>query len=179
MQPEVIGPHPFGTNGSTGQKTRIGTVFLNPPAIYTASPEVHMWQRLGFVDHLNARRATESLPALDPKEEERIRADSVDLIFEPDQILIRPDPERMDLAFEADDLLQGLVSKRQIKFLSVADPRVREAIKRRGEYWRMSSLPKTQSGRELALTRSRVKVHGRPIYLYNRLTGTRWLTFAE
>ena len=33
----------------------------------------------------------------------------------------------MDLAFAADELLQGLVSKRQVNFLSVADPRVREA----------------------------------------------------
>ena len=165
MQLELIGPHPFEQNGVGQQKCHIGTAFLNPPAIYTNSPEVHMWQRFGFVDHLNARRATHALPALSAQEEERVRGESVDLIFEPDQILIRPDPERMDLAFTADELLQQLVSKRQIKFLSISDPRVREAIKRRGEYWRMSSIPKTQETRELALARSRVKIHGHEIFV--------------
>src|SRR5882672_5375589 len=179
MQMELIGPHPLETNGAASPKAHIGTVFLNPPARYTRAPEVHLWQRLGFVDHLNARRADQSLSQLSPQEEEQIRSESVDLIFEPDQILIRPDPERMDLAFAADELLQTLVSKRQIKFLSVSDPRVREAIKRRGEYWRMSSLPKTQSAREEALARCRVKINGERIYHYNRLTGTRWLTFND
>ena len=179
MELEVIGPHPFDKSESGNQATHIGTVFLNPPALYTKAPEVHMWQRFGFSDHLNARRAADNLPALSPQEEERIRAESVDLIFEPDEILIRPDPERMDLAFAADELLQTIVSKRQIKFLSISDPRVREAIKRRGEYWRMSSIPKTQGAREAALARCRVKIHGEAIYYYNRLTGTRWLTYNE
>jgi len=47
----------------------------------------------------------------------------------------------MELACLADELLQSLVFKRQVKFLSVADHRVREAIKHRGECWRLSAIP--------------------------------------
>src|SRR5436190_801230 len=179
MQLELIGPHPLAKDASGNEATHIGTIFLDPPSLYTKVPEVHMWQRLGFIDHLNSKRSAKGLPALSSQEEDRILGESVDLIFEAGQILIRPDPERMDLAFAADELLQTLASKRQIKFLSVSDARVREAIKRRGEYWRMSSIPKTQDAREAALAGCRVKIHGLPIYFYNRLTGTRWLTYHE
>ena len=46
---------------------------------------------------------------LSPEEEQSLCANSVDLIFEPDHVLIRPAPERMDLAFAADELLHGRV----------------------------------------------------------------------
>ena len=105
--------------------------------------------------------------------------ESVDLIFESDHILIRPHPEQMDLAFAADELLQGLVSKRQVKFLSVADRRVREAIKHRGECWRLSAIPKNREAKQRMVFSSKVGIHGLPIYFYNRLTGTRWLTCQE
>jgi hypothetical protein len=176
MELEVIGPHPFERDSQGRQLTRIGTLFLGQSVLYTQSPAVHAWQRNGFIELLNTRRALASLPPLKPEEEEQLCTESVDLIFEPDHILIRPDPERMDLAFAADELLQGLVSKRQIKFLFLSDARVREAIKRRGESWRLSSIPKTRQGREELLARSKVGIHELPIYYYNLLTGTRWLT---
>ena len=176
MQVELIGPHPLTADKQGEQPAHIGTAFPEFGVVYTQPPGVHAWQRQGFIDTLNARRDAESKPPLTPEEEERICENSVDLIFEPELILIRPDPERMDLAFAADELLQVLVSKRQIKFLSVSDPRVRESIKKRGEAWRFSSIPKTREGREQLLQKSKVAIHGRPIYYYNRLTGTRWLT---
>jgi len=140
---------------------------------------VHAWQRVNFTDHLNAQRLAAGQPALTPDEEASVAANSVDLIFEADHILIRPDPERMELAFAADELLQTMVSKRQVKFLSVSDPRVREAIKLRGEYWRLSSLPKGREAKQRLVLGSKVAIHDRPIYFYNRLTGTRWLTCGE
>src|ERR1041385_624093 len=148
MDLEIIGPPPLERNGSAEPWTGIGTVFPEYAAIYTRPPLVHMWQRHGFIDELNARRTRDSKPRLVPEEEQKICAGSVDLIFEPGLILIRPDAERMDLAFAADDLLQTIVSKRQVKFLKVADPRVREAIKKRGEIWRLSSIPCLQKGKE-------------------------------
>ena len=178
MQIEVVGPHPLACGPQGQLLTRIGTIFPERNVLYTEAPGVHAWQRVNFIDHLNAQRAAKSLPSLSPEEEQAVAANSVDLIFEPDHILIRPDPERMPLAFAADELLQTLVSKRQVRFLSVSDPRVREAIKRRGEYWRMSSIPKDQAGKERLVLGSRVGIHGAPIYFYNRLTGTRWLTCA-
>jgi hypothetical protein len=147
--------------------------------LYTQAPGVHAWQRVNFIDRVNTQRATAALPLLIPEEEQALAADSVDLIFEADHILIRPDPERMELAFAADDLLQTMVSKRRVKFLSVSDSRVREAIKRRGEYWRLSSIPKSRETRQRLVLGSKVRILGLPIYFYNQLTGTRWLTCAE
>jgi hypothetical protein len=179
MQLELIGPHPLARDEQGQQLTRIGTIFPEHNALYTQVPGVHAWQRLNFIDHLNARRASQNLPALTPEEEQAVSTNSVDLVFESDHILIRPDPERMELAFAADELLQGLVSKRQVRFLSVSDPRVREAIKRRGECWRLSAIPKSRDAKERLVLGSKVGIHGLPIYYYNRLTGTRWLTCQE
>ena len=179
MQLELIGPHPFARDEQGRQITRIGTLFPQYGALWTQLPGVHALQRLGFIDRVNAERARNALPPLTLEEEEKLSAESVDLIFEADHILIRPDPERMDLAFAADELLQGLVSKRQVKFLSVADRRVREAIKHRGECWRLSAIPKTREAKERLVFGSKVGIRGLPIYFYNRLTGTRWLTCQE
>ena len=179
MQLELIGPHPFARDEQGRQITRIGTIFPEFGVFYTELPGVHAVQRMAFIERLNAQREKQNQPPLTLEEEQRISAGSVDLIFEQDHILIRPDPDRMELGFAADELLQGLVSKRQIKFLSVSDPRVREAIKWRGEYWRLSSIPKTLEAKERLLFSSRVGIRGLPIYFYNRLTGTRWLTYQE
>src|SRR6266853_1854794 len=179
MQLEVIGPHPFARDPQGQLLTQIGTIFPDRNVLYTQQPGVHAWQRLNFIDHLNAQRAANSSPSLTPEEEQTLATNSVDLIFEADHILIRPDPERMELAFAADELLQTMGSKRQVKFLSVSDPRVREAIKRRGECWRLSSIPKGREAKERLVLGSKVGIHGLPIYFYNRLTGTRWLTYAE
>ena len=179
MQLELIGPHPFARNEQGRQITRIGTLFPQYGKLWTELPGVHALQRLAFIDRLNAERARMAVPPLSLEEEERLSAESVDLIFEADHILIRPDPDRMDLACAADELLQGLVPKRQVKFLSVADRRVREAIKHRGECWRLSSIPRTREAKERMVFGSKVGIRGLPIYFYNRLTGTRWLTCQE
>jgi hypothetical protein len=179
MQLELIGPHPFAQDEQGRQITRIGTAFPSYGALWTQLPGVHALQRLGFIERVNAQRAAKALPLLSLEEEEKLSAESVDLVFEADHILIRPHPERMDLAFAADELLQELVSKRQVRFLSVADRRVREAIRHRGECWRLSAMPKTREAKERLVFSSKVGIHGLPIYFYNRLTGTRWLTCQE
>jgi hypothetical protein len=179
MQLELIGPHPFARDNEGRQLTRIGTLFPAYNALYTQAPGVHAWQRLNFINHVNAQRAAKQLPPLASEEEEALTANSVDLVFEADHVLIRPDPQRMELACAADELLQGLIPKRQVKFLSVSDGRVREAIKRRGECWRLSSIPKAREAKERLVLGSKVSIHGLPIYYYNRLTGTRWLTCQE
>jgi hypothetical protein len=176
---ELIGPHPFELDAQGNQKTRIGTLFLDCGFLYTAPPCVHAWQRMAFIERLNANRSATGHPALTLEDEERLCANSVDLIFDPDHVLIRPNPDRMDLAFAADELLLGIVAKRQIQFLSVSDARVREAIKRHGECWRLSSIPKSFEGKKRIVSNSRVGITGLPIYYYNRLTGTRWLTYQE
>ncbi|HWW02515.1 MAG TPA: hypothetical protein VNZ64_22650 [Candidatus Acidoferrum sp.] len=176
---ELIGPHPLARDDQGRQLTRIGTLFPDYATLYTLAPGVHAWQRLNFIEHLNRQRTAKGAPPLTPGEEQTVETNSVDLVFESDHILIRPDPERMELALAADDLLQTLVSKRKIKFLSVSDSRVRDAIKRQGECWRLSAMPKNREAKERLVFGSKVGIHGLPIYFYNRLTGTRWLTFQE
>jgi hypothetical protein len=179
MPLEIVGPHPFEKDGEGRQKCRIGTLFLEHNLLWTQLPGVHALQRLSFIERLNGQRAAQGLPVLNLDEEQQVCLKSVDLIFEADHLVIRPAPEQMDLAFAADELLQGLVSKRQVKFLSVSDSRVREAIKRRGECWRLSSIPKKREAKERLVLSSKVGILGLPIYYYNRLTGTRWLTYQE
>src|ERR1051325_7546854 len=119
MELKLIGPHPFDLDERGGQKVRIGTLFLNHKTLYTLPPGVHAWQRSGFIGEINRQRVQKGQEPLSLEEEDAICRSSVDLIFDPDRILIRPNPERMDLAFGADELLQELVSKRKIIFLSV------------------------------------------------------------
>jgi hypothetical protein len=179
MQLELIGPHPFAIDEQGAQATRIGTLFVDHQVLYTRAPGVHAWQRSSFLTLLNERRAANNLCPMTSEEEEFVCARSVDLFFEPDHILIRPDPERMELVFAADELLQDLVSKRRVKFLSASNEKVRDAIKLRGECWRLSGVPKRLEAKRAAVFGSKVRIHGRPIYFYNRLTGTRWLTCQE
>ena len=103
----------------------------------------------------------------------------MDLIFDANRILIRPDPEHMDLAFAADELLQELVSKRDIKFLFVMDRKVRDAIKARGECWRISPLPQSHEDIRRLIENARVAIQEQPVYYYNRFTGARYLTCGE
>jgi hypothetical protein len=179
MQLQLLGPHPFARDAEGRQLTRIGTLFPAYLALETQAPGVHAWQRLDFIERLNAQQTERGLPPLTSEEEESVCGNAVDLVFESDLILIRPDPEHIDLAFAADELLHTLVSKRQVKFLSVGDERVREAIKQRGECWRLSSIPRTRETKERLVAGSKVGVSLLPIYYYNRLTGTRWLTYQE
>jgi len=176
MELQLMGPHPFAVDENGAQITRIGTLFPLHGVLFTRAPGVHAWQRSEFVEYLNQGRAGAGLPPLGIEEEIAVSTESADLIFEPDHILIRPDPERMELAFVADEMLQQLVSKRQVRFLSVADDRVHEAIRRRGENWRLSAIPRDPIARRQLILGSKVAISGGRVYFYNRLTGTRWLT---
>ena len=94
MQVELIGPHPLMADKKGASPPHIGTVFPEFGVLYTQPPGVHAWQRQGFIDCLNERRAAQSHPPLTPEDEERICVNSVDIIFEPwTQLgLVRVDP---------------------------------------------------------------------------------------
>ncbi len=111
---------------------RIATVFPKAGTIVTL-PGIHATQREAYIEYLTKQRKESGSLPLSEKQEETILEESVDLIIEDETILIRPDPERMALAFAADALLQEVVSKRKIRFLFVSDQRVRDAISHRGE----------------------------------------------
>ena len=178
MALEVIGPHPFQRDALGHQMTRIGSVFPSRRTLITL-PGIHAFQRIEFIDRLNATRSAGGQPRLTEAEIEQEYAGSVDLIFDAKHILIRPDPEHMDLALAADELLQELVSKRDIKFLFVMDRKVRDAIKARGECWRISPMPQSHEDIRRLIENAKVAIQEQPVYFFNQFTGSRYLTCGE
>ena len=164
----------LGIAGQDGG-TRIATVFPRAGVIVTV-PGIHSTQREAYLERVEVQRQGNALPPLTDAERDKLLSASVDLIVKEDKVLIRPDPENMDLAFEADVLLQEVVSKRRIGFLFLSDPRVRDAISRRGEAWRIHPLPRSAEEIKKLIAGSRIAVGGRAIYYYNDLSGTRFLT---
>ena len=172
---KVIGDKIFA-RGADGQLlSRIGTMFFKTPGLVTKRG-VHAMQRLMWIEDLNAARAAEGKPALTLSEEDAEMAESVDLIFTEELVLIRPNPDRMDLAFRADEELQKLVSKRAVRFLNTSSAAVRKALRERGENWRMARQPISQDDMADLINASKIPMNERPIYYYNRLTGTRYIT---
>lgn len=170
-----VGEHPFARDPSGKLKTRIATLFPHDAALVTV-PGVHATQRMAYVDHLNGKREHAGRRPLEPSEEERVWLMAVDLILEPDVFLIRPDPDNMGLAFEADELLQRLAPKQKIGFLGVLNGKVREAIKRRGEWWRIAPIPRSPEEMRRMIDGSLIGLGGLEIYRYARSIGTRFLT---
>lgn len=142
-------------------------------------PGIHATQRTAFITDVNASREQGGLPPLSPDDEMLEWQYSVDLIIEDDTILIRPDPQNMALAFEADELLQELISKQQIKYLNLLNEEVRSAIKRRGENWRIAPLPRSPEAMKQMILASKSPIGGRSIYYFSRDTGTRFLTIQQ
>ena len=155
--------------------SRIGTVFLRTPGLVTKQG-VHALQRMLWIDSLNAERAAAGMEPLSREEEDAELAQSVDLVFTDDCILIRPDPARMDLAFQADEVLQTMVSKRLIRFLNTHSGKVRNALRARGENWRMAREPISQEDISRLVSDSRTNLAGGLAVYYSRVTGTRYMT---
>jgi hypothetical protein len=176
----IMGEHPLATDELGNLKCRIATIFVRTGTLVTL-PGVHATQRFAYTALLNEQRKAGGAPPLSPEEECFEWENAVDLIMEGKFIQIRPDPENMALAFEADRLLQGLegVSERHIRFLYARQEKVQQAIRERGEYWRVASVP--QAPHEIAemIAGSRIGVSGQPIYYYSMVTGTRYLTLQQ
>ena len=172
---KIIGDRLFEKDAAGQPLSRIGTIFFRTPGLVTKKG-VHAMQRMMWLDALNAEREAAGRPPLTSEEEEEEIAESVDLIFTDDLVLIRPNPDRMDLAFRADEALQTMVSKRAIRFLNTSSAKVRAALRERGENWRMARQPISQDDMIDLVNASKVPVGERPIYYYNRMTGTRFIT---
>ena len=169
---------PIFAKGADGRlKSRSGSIFVSQehPGLVTVHG-THAKQRQIWVGEVNRMRAAEGKPALTSVEIGNLLESSVDLVFFEDVVLIRPDPNRMDLAFRADDELQKLVSKRQIRFLNTHAKRVRDALRARGENWRMARDAKTREAIDCQIVQGRTAIENEPIYYYNGNTGTRYLT---
>lgn len=178
LPPNIIDELPLAKDTQGKLKSRIGTVFPHDGAIITWPP-IHSAQRERYLKHVNQERRAAGQPPLTPAEETELWNAAVDLIVEDDTIYIRPDPDNMPLAFLADKVLQKRVSKHQIKFLHVLNAKVRDAVKRRGECWRIAALPTSRTEMKRRVTASRIALGGGEIYYHNATTGTRWLTCHE
>jgi hypothetical protein len=179
----VLGDPLFSRDAAGKLKSRIATVFPHCNAIVTL-PGIHAFQINAFVDMLNERFAAMQFPHMTRAEERVIRNDAVALIIEGEAgretVHIRPDPENMPQAFTADALLQRTqVSKRQIKFLNVFNRKVRDAVKRHGDCWRIIALPTSPAEMKERISAAKAGIRGREMYYYNGTTGTRWLTYQE
>lgn len=178
ITPTIIGEHPLARDAQGNLTSRIATVFPYVDTIVTI-PGIHATQRVAFVEILNRQREAAGHPPLSEYEQNLHFENSVDLVMEGDTILIRPDPMKMDLAFDADELLQEIAPKHKIRFLHVMNQKVRQAIKCRGENWRINPLPRGVEEMKKMILVSRIGIGGEDIYYYNRSTGTRVLTCGE
>ena len=169
----IIGEKIFARDAEGELVSRIGTLFLRTPGLVTVRG-VHAMQRQLWIDELNRDR--DDTNPLSRDEEDDELQQSVDLVFTDDHVIIRPDPEHMELAFRADEVLQTLVSKRVIRFLNTNSAKVRRAISERGENWRISRQPISQQDMADLIEHSKVPICENPIYYYNRATGTRYVT---
>lgn len=174
----ILGEHPMAKAANGRLRSRIGTAFPWSNTLVTL-PGIHATQRQAYVDFLNRQRQAEELAPLSKQEESLEWNSAVDLVFEDGVILIRPDPANMPLAFQADEMLQELMPKHRIKFLGVLNEKVREAIERRGECWRISPLPKSTEEMGEMIPASRIGLGGREIYYYSQPTGVRFLTLEQ
>jgi hypothetical protein len=178
MSIRIIGEHPFERDANNRLRSRIGTLFPRTRTLVTL-PGIHATQRMAYVEALNAERRRSGLPVLTEEDEMTEWQQSVDLIMDDDVFLIRPDPENMPLAFEADEQLQELASKQNIKFLNVMNERVRMAIKERGENWRLAPLPQSPDEMKRMIESTHISIGGRSIYYYSQVIGTRYLTYQQ
>jgi hypothetical protein len=175
MAVRIIGDHPLARDARGSLKSRVATLFIRREDLVTI-PGVHATQRVAYASLLNQERKEKGVPSLTSEEAMAEWNDSVDLIIEGDCILIRPDPQNMELAFEADEILQQLMSKPRIQFLNAMDENVRRAIRQRGEYWRITALPRSPTEMKEMIHRSRIAIAEQPLYYYNMITGTRLIT---
>jgi hypothetical protein len=175
---QIIGDHPFARDGNGKLKSRIATVFPRTGSLLTL-PGIHATQRMAYLDLLAELREKDGLPPLTKSEQTAEWQNAVDVIVDQSAVLIRPDPDNMPLAFQADELLQQVVPKPQVRFLYARNPKVHSAIKRRGECWRINPLPRSPGEIEALIEGSRIGLGGREIYYHNRITGTRYLVYQD
>jgi hypothetical protein len=178
MPPTIVGEPLLATDAEGRLKSRIATIFPQHNTIINL-PGIHATQRLAMADLMDQERREKNLPPLTEEERTAVWADSVDLVMEEKTVLIRPDPDNMPLAFWADEILQELYPKRQVKFLYVVNSKVRSAIKRRGECWRITPLSQSPDEMKQMILGSRIAIGGKALYYYNRAVGTRFVTYQE
>ncbi|HUB24226.1 MAG TPA: hypothetical protein VL992_02275 [Tepidisphaeraceae bacterium] len=155
--------------------TTIATVYPKTRTVVTV-PGVHVTQRLAYIERQRQLRQAAGNPLTEAEESSLLLSEAVDLVVRAGMIFIRPDPEQMDQAFAADELLQEEFDKQVIRFLYVRDARVGEAIRHHGQAWRIQSRPISNKEIQDTINSALTAAGGDRIYYYNAVKGTRILT---
>jgi hypothetical protein len=179
MSLTILGEHPLKCDAKGQLVSRIGTLFVADQVLVTLPRMTHAMQRLYYQEQINLKRTKRGESPISELDMMDVWENAVDLIMDVHTVLIRPDSLRMDLAFEADELLQKIVSKPSIRFLHARNVTVQQAIRARGEYWRISPRPQEDADIIAAIERSKIAIGGLPIYYYSPSTGMRYLTLQE
>ena len=162
MTLECIGPSLYSASG-TVFAPRVATVLPDTQTLITKGT-THWGQREVYCDHLEANRLGPPTESLTPSQRLRIWQTGVDLIVQPDLVLIRPDPDQIDRVLRADELLQETVNKRRIRFLLASHAKIFMALMKRGELWRIASDAVTSEEMKSRIRSARMKLDGRVIY---------------
>ena len=93
---KILGDKIFARNENGSLKSRIGTIFLRTRGLVTEK-SMHVLQRAAWIEEINRGRRAQNMAPLSEIEAADEIAESVDLLFTNDYVLIRPDPERMAL----------------------------------------------------------------------------------
>jgi hypothetical protein len=179
MSLTILGEHPLKSDAKGNCVSRIATLFVKDRVLVTWPRMTHAMQRIHYQEQVNQARVKCGEPPLSELDRMEEWENTVDLIMDAQSVLIRPDPSRMDLAFQADELLQSIVSKRFIRFLHARNVAVQQAIRARGEYWRISPRPLEEADIIAAIEHSKMGIGGLPIYYYSPSTGMRYLTYQS
>lgn len=180
MELETIGPPLYSKTGTVFDP-QVATIFpdqcIKEPDTYALVTEgtTHLDNRENFCEWLENHRDE----PLSDEEHSRIWRTGVDLIVLADVVLIRPDPEQIDLVMRADEILQAKVNKLRVRFELASNTKVRDALTQRGELWRIAAPAVTNGEMKTAVQAAKMKLDGRTIYYYSPPTGTRLLTYNE
>lgn len=182
MALKFLGPDPRVPDVPGRLNPTVATIFPNEGTLVTTLPGVHILQREAYVDSIKKSRSDAGQPPLSEVESETLLGRAVDLFIREREIEIRPDPQQMDLAFQADSLLHELVPEHRVRFLLADNADVHEAIKQAGACWRITPSPLSNDDMIQLIQRCRLGIGGAAIYYHSPSTGTRLMTcqaFAE
>lgn len=177
MTLERIGPPIYSTAGTVFDP-QVATLFPDTETLVTEGT-THLRNREVYCDRRDEERRKVGGAPLSADERTATWQTGVDLIVQPDVVLIRPDPQQPERMLRADELLQEMVHKRRICFLLASDARVYATLTRRGELWRFVADAVTSEEMRTRIQNSRMKLGGRAIYYHSPLTGARFLTLKE
>lgn len=177
MTLERIGPSLYSAGGTVFEP-QVATIFPDTQTLVTEGT-THMRHREVYCDRLEEERRAAKAEPLTSSERLKIWQAGVDLIVQPELVLIRPDVDKIDRVLRADELLQEMVNKRRIRFQLASNAKVFAALTKRGELWRIASDAVTSDEMKARIRNARMKLDGRAIYYYSPPTGTRFLTLHE